>query len=168
VTVEKTNVLHAILAVKTPLAAVFGFSRAIHILESPNAISLDNQTLLIGPVRQGEMNDQPSNSSEIPLEAVFTVLSDEYRRIVLTYLLQENKLVAVDELVNHLLEEPQSGDKFRQDEVRESVAIALHHIHLPMMDDVGMIEYDPEQNEVKITEIAQEIESSLEFDKFIT
>ena len=110
------------------------------------------------------MKDQSSDLSGIPLEAVFTVLSDEYRRVVLTHLLKESKLVGVDELVNRLVEELQPDDEIRQDKVRERIVIELHHIHLPMMDDVGLVEYDSEQNEVETTEAAQEIEF---FPKFI-
>lgn len=35
------------------------------------------------------------------------------------------------------------------DETRDRVAVSLHHVHLPLLDEFGVLEYDTERREIE-------------------
>ncbi|NHN59074.1 MULTISPECIES: hypothetical protein [Halorussus] len=45
---------------------------------------------------------------------------------------------------------------------RERVAASLHHSHLPKLADAGVVEYDPGESRVVLTETAAELEPYFE------
>ncbi len=75
-------------------------------------------------------------SGEVDL--LFDVLREPCRRLVLTRL-QRNGRVSVERIVNE--RRLRSGD-------RESVEIDLYHVHLPMLEREGLIEYDERSGEI--------------------
>lgn len=78
---------------------------------------------------------------------MFTVLANEHRRLILSYLAEtDNDVTTFEDLVDHLLvHEAEAVD----DLTDESVAIALHHIHLPKLKEAGLIEYDTQSETVR-------------------
>ncbi len=86
---------------------------------------------------------QPSSTAETPASEtspstneIFDALTAVQRRYVLHYL-AGTEVVTLGELAEWVA---------RQDEVDEDAertAIMLHHGHLPMLTDVGLVEYDP-------------------------
>ncbi|WP_435159800.1 DUF7344 domain-containing protein [Haladaptatus sp. DFWS20] len=88
-----------------------------------------------------------------PIEVLFDVARDKYRRAILQYLdgITEN-VVDVADLVAHV-HATTSGDTSESpsEEPRESGALeleTLHHYHLPLLDAAGLITYDILQQEV--------------------
>lgn len=84
------------------------------------------------------------------LDRVFEVLSSRWRRYVLYFLSQiPGRVVERDQLV----EAVRYCDKADRDTSgvpsRDAVARDLHHRHLPLLDDVGVIEYDRRQGTVR-------------------
>jgi predicted transcriptional regulator len=65
----------------------------------------------------------------------YRLLSDENRRLVLATLAETGPttLLALAEAVSNGKSVPQSVDE---------TAVKLHHVHLPMLDDAGVIAYD--------------------------
>ncbi|WP_455429073.1 DUF7344 domain-containing protein [Haloarcula brevis] len=68
---------------------------------------------------------------------LFPALAKKRRRIVLQYLHESgDESVTFEALVEHLVERESCGDD------RERVAVRLHHMALPKLADVGVVEYD--------------------------
>lgn len=89
------------------------------------------------------------------IDDVLTLLSDRYRRHSLACLDGLPAPVALEDLTDQV-----AGREFQQppDKVsmikRTQIATALHHTHLPKLEEDGIIVYD--SNEGKVTEITIE------------
>ncbi len=84
-----------------------------------------------------EMSDSWSESRAVDRYAVFELLSNGHRYRLLTTLLEEGTTTAI----------PPSDDTGPEADL-ESVRLALYHIHLPKLDDAGLIEWDRDRNQV--------------------
>lgn len=75
------------------------------------------------------------------------LLQSLHRRLAVAVLSERTPPVDLDELalatVDQSVEEESASLT-----VREST-ISLHHAHLPLMDDLGVLEYDPQTNRVR-------------------
>lgn len=81
-------------------------------------------------------------------DALFECLAKRRRRIVLTYLLNSrNQSAAVEELVTAVIE----AESHSSSPDPESVAITLDHVHLPLLADTGLIEYERDRGIVTTT-----------------
>lgn len=79
------------------------------------------------------MSGSRSGSRTVDRYAVFELLSNGHRHRLLRTLLEEGSTTAI----------PPSDDT-----TPESVRIALYHIHLPKLDEAGLIEWDRDRNQV--------------------
>jgi hypothetical protein len=75
------------------------------------------------------------------------LLADECRRTVLETVARLHRTThetTLGELASDIgrLEGHDDTDR------KEALVIDLHHVHLPMMDEAGVIEYDPETNRI--------------------
>ena len=89
-------------------------------------------------------------SGPVALDPMFEALGDPGRRYVLTYLLLREEYVSLSELVDYVVElrdESESRGRFRAELVRDLV-----QTHLPMLADVGLIDYRIERQFVGPTE----------------
>lgn len=87
-----------------------------------------------------------SDESDVNTDALFDLLSDTRRRYVLSYLHGTDGDVAeLSELVDWVMrQEADGGD----DDRYESVAVALHHTHLPRLAESGVLDYDVQSQTV--------------------
>lgn len=97
----------------------------------------------------------PRNLSE---REVHKSLRNLRRRYVLYYLLRRERPVRLDELVDQVAawEANQPAEDVPSD-WRKSVYSALRQTHLPTLESVGILRYDPETNVVELTDRAQTI-----------
>ena len=87
-----------------------------------------------------EHRDTGAVAFSTPVDAMPDDLDDR-KRTILTYLTTVGGAVTVDELIDQLLaREPTETDTDRTD-ARERLAIALYHVHLPKLADLGSITY---------------------------
>lgn len=92
---------------------------------------------------RGSRTEEPDALS---VSTVFDVLSDEKRRHALYYLLEDASGTAeASEIADHL----QSVGFGSRWSGREAVLAALHHRHLPRMEDAGLVEYEGEGGAVR-------------------
>lgn len=98
-------------------------------------------------------------SSDRRASRVFDVLSNERRRKALSYLVEHDASVDIDELVSQLASETDI-DSREADWSR--LELMFHHAHLPKMADAGLVEYDQETASVEKTEMANEMARRLE------
>ena len=90
----------------------------------------------------------PESGNSVSPDVVLSVIANEYRRAVLRSLNRtEGKEVGLstltDEVAEHVRGEP------LVDEQRQRVRIALHHNHLPKLEECGMIVHDTETDLVR-------------------
>ncbi len=83
------------------------------------------------------VSDTKSGSQTVDRYAVFELLSNGHRHRLLTTLLEEGSTTAI----------PPSDDAGPEADP-ESVRLALYHIHLPKLEDAGLIEWDRDRNQV--------------------
>jgi len=104
-----------------------------------------------------------SGGSVSPDDA-FDILSNPRRRCILHYLKRnEDRRVGFRELVEYVAawENDTTVEQLDSDE-RKRVYTALRQSHIDRMDDVGVIDYDADCDEVTLTEEAREVELYLE------
>lgn len=70
------------------------------------------------------------------------VLAERDRRVVLDVLADRTAPVGLGELAAAVAARESGGER-ADEETIELVGIRLHHNHLPMMADLGIIDYDP-------------------------
>lgn len=88
------------------------------------------------------------------LDVFYRSLADRRRRFVLSYLVDtDGRSVAFEELVDAAVRA--ETDSLAPD--RRSVAVALHHTHLPMLADRGLVEYDRNRGVVTTTDRTQQV-----------
>lgn len=83
-------------------------------------------------------------------ESVLRVLSETRNRDILTALEDANRALDVDELAERLVApETRSDDSTEAEDDLERVRISLHHHRLPKLAEVGLVEYDHDENVVR-------------------
>lgn len=78
------------------------------------------------------------------------LLVAERRRAVLDVLAEWTPPVELDDLVEAIAD-CEDDAALPRSELERRVAISLHHNHLPMMTDVGVVRYDPASNRIEST-----------------
>lgn len=106
------------------------------------------------PLRQEAARIGPQTST-LSTDAAFEVLADGYRRAVLSYLAAHESKVELGELADHV----RSVDSL---DANGNTATTLHHLHLPKLDEVGVVEYDIDQHTVTPTEKIAALEPYIE------
>lgn len=104
--------------------------------------------------------DLGSGAVAPPPDALFTALADATRRHAMLYLLDESP-ASLHEIADVLAgwrldEQPAVG----HDEHGDVVA-ALHHRHLPVLDDAGLTVYDRDDGTVEATALAPVVEDTV-------
>ena len=77
------------------------------------------------------------------------LLADERRQVVLDVLPEETSELALEELATAVLEQGPT-DPGDEPTSRKEVAVSLHHVHLPILADVGVLDYDAENHRVAV------------------
>ena len=78
------------------------------------------------------------------IDVVFELLSDRHRRTLCRYVTEADRTVfSVGELATELAEGEPSID-------RERLEVELAHVHLPMLADRGVLEYDSRSGAVRL------------------
>ncbi|WP_135851057.1 DUF7344 domain-containing protein [Halorussus salinus] len=88
------------------------------------------------------------------LDAAFALLADPVRRAALATLAEGDETVyAVDSLATAVASKRQAanaGDRTFEDATRaRSLAVELHHRHLPKLESHGVVRYDPAERSVE-------------------
>lgn len=77
------------------------------------------------------------------------LLADDRRRAVLAVLDAHGSAVPFEELAA-AVEAHERGGHVAADEASDRVRIALHHVHLPMLDEAGVLSYEPRTKRVEV------------------
>jgi DNA-binding transcriptional ArsR family regulator len=96
-----------------------------------------------------------TDTETISTDRTLQLLADEQRRELLRFLIETDKdVVTVDDLVAAAAgPDPAETQRTR---------IEIHHVHLPKLDDAGVVDYDPEHGLIRYRS-AESIEQLLGF-----
>ena len=95
--------------------------------------------------RAGDRRQQ-TTAAEISEREQCRLLADERRRTIVAALAEQSSPVTLGELATTLgARETSRGNR----DSHRTLEVRLHHVHLPLMADVGVIDYDPGENRVE-------------------
>lgn len=111
-----------------------------------------------GENREQAQTDALEAAREDSLDTVFTVLSDQRRRYILDCLDEYDTPMALNDLAEEVAvrEYDSPITEISVTQVKE-VSISLHHVHVPRMEDAGLVEYERDDNLVALSEDGQEV-----------
>lgn len=90
---------------------------------------------------------QRTAGGEVSERERYRLLADERRRVVADVLAEQSSPVTLGELATAL--EARDASRTEGVESPRTLEIQLHHVHLPMMDEAGVVDYDPGANRVE-------------------
>lgn len=94
----------------------------------------------------GDRRQQPTREKRSERDR-YRLLADERRRVVADVLAEESSAVTLGELTA-AVEARETGGTGSVDAER-ALEIQLHHVHLPLLDEAGVLDYDPDANRVE-------------------
>lgn len=98
-----------------------------------------------------------AESESAPFDAVFDALADERRRETVSQLVEAGGEMSVDGLLAAVATDGRGIETVADGSGRH--AIRFHHVHLPKLEDVGLVEYDHETETVELTDLGETIQS---------
>ena len=85
------------------------------------------------------------------LDRVFSTLSDSQRRLVCRYLARADEhVVSVGELSAFVADARTDRSPATHDDQRSRIETRLYHVHLPALDDAGIVDYDAKNGSVTV------------------
>lgn len=99
-----------------------------------------------------------TENADLSPDALFTILSDGRRRYALRYLSQKVGAVSLTDLAEQIAiwEETLTQDRF------ERVLTGLYHVHVPKLEEAGLVRYDARQETVELLETAAQATAHLD------
>lgn len=89
----------------------------------------------------------------IELDTLLDLCGDQHRRIVLATLATEQRPLTIRDLTMTILEHNhQTTVAEASEEAVTRILSSLHHVHVPKLECVGVVDYDPERQLVEPTE----------------
>ncbi|WP_134670514.1 DUF7344 domain-containing protein [Halorussus marinus] len=105
------------------------------------------------------MFDSGERSATLTTDEVFELLSDADRRCALVVLRRADGAVSLGELASATVAIAEDRDpEGVADDERERTATALHHRHLPRLAEAGVVDYDPAESRVELTDAAADLD----------
>ena len=93
---------------------------------------------------------------ELSVSEVHDVLRNDRRRLVLERLRTARDAETVSDLAEHI-GGVEAGESPPPRNVRQSVYVSLHQTHLPKLDELGVVDYDPDGKTVELAANAREL-----------
>lgn len=109
-------------------------------------------------MRQGNNRGGLRSPCQTELDAVLVALAHPYRRYLLKYLDEPEREVTVTELAA-VISQGAGPDALPGSEPRgiDTVETSLYHIHVPKLAEIDVVEFDPGEGTVLLTERWEEV-----------
>lgn len=91
------------------------------------------------------------NALDAEMDALLGALSHPLRRMLLVQLHESRGPVDLSTMAEELARWSRTGDVDLSTDDSEQMYAALYHRHVPLMVDAGLLEYDSEEDEMKLT-----------------
>ncbi|WP_135825447.1 DUF7344 domain-containing protein [Halorussus ruber] len=96
----------------------------------------------------GARDQRPVAEVSLSLDSTLEILADHDRRVIIDYLRAEaDQTATVGELADYLVS--QKVEKADERPSSDRVQTMLHHIHVPKLVDVGLVDYDARNEEIR-------------------
>jgi DNA-binding transcriptional ArsR family regulator len=106
--------------------------------------------------------EPPTGAVSISRDTAFEILTNPRRRYALSYLRSKSGTVSIGELAEAVAAwEQDTNVELVSSKERKSVYTSLYQTHLPKMADAGVIVYDRQRGQVRLSDTATEL------DKFV-
>ncbi|SDD92854.1 hypothetical protein [Natrinema hispanicum] len=93
----------------------------------------------------------------------FTILADTRRRYALYHLTRQDAPVSFDNLVTQVAaKETDTEPDAVDNESFNAVASAMHHVHLPMLSERGVVTYEANPGEIKLVDDPSSLQPHLD------
>lgn len=111
----------------------------------------------------GETTAEQDGENGLSTDDVFEVLYNRRRRDVIRYLREREGSATTSDLAEHIAAK-ENGIPVQQlsSSQRKRVYVGLYQNHLPMMDDIGVIDYEKNRGTVRLRECATQLEPYLD------
>lgn len=111
----------------------------------------------------GETTAERDDKNDLPTDAVFEVLYNRRRRDVIRYLRERDGSATASDLAEHIAaKENDITVQQLSSSQRKRVYVGLYQNHLPMMDDIGVIDYEKDRGTVQLRECVTQLEPYLD------
>jgi hypothetical protein len=96
----------------------------------------------------GARDRRPVGEVSLSLDTTLEILADHDRRAIIDYLRDDaDQTATVEELAGHLVS--QTAEKVDERPSSDRVQTMLHHVHVPKLVDVGLVDYDARNEEIR-------------------
>ncbi|SER08875.1 DUF7344 domain-containing protein [Natrinema salaciae] len=93
--------------------------------------------------------DAEDDVEPVPIDPSFDALNDPYRRSICRYAMRTTADTAThEELVDYVVD--RAPETAAADPDRREIATELRHVHLPKLDEAGLIEHDRQRGVVHV------------------
>jgi hypothetical protein len=93
--------------------------------------------------------EPPENTTNLSESETHRLLSDDRRRLALEILDERTTGTTLDSLASEVVRR-ESGVDASDVSATERVRISLHHNHLPLLSDMGVVEYDATSQHIEL------------------
>ncbi|MFC6615607.1 hypothetical protein ACFQAS_11735 [Halopenitus salinus] len=100
-------------------------------------------------------------TTDLPESDVYTVLANARRRETVRHLTTSNGTITLGTLATEIAAE-ETGQSPPPKAAYDSVRSSLRQTHLPMLDDLGVVEYDPDTHVIRLRERARDVDTYME------
>jgi hypothetical protein len=97
-----------------------------------------------------------SDDERLDKTVVYEILSSERRRRAIDYLKASENGVEVGDIAEYIAEE-ETGESPPPKDARKTVYVSLHQTHLPKMDDLDIVNYNTDTNEVTLSDSFRDV-----------
>lgn len=91
-------------------------------------------------------HEKSNTTAAIDDSVRYRLLADEQRRLVIETLCDASGGISLSELTDEVIQRADYDETSNPKRVR----IRLHHAHLPMLDESGVIDYDWEERQIDV------------------
>jgi hypothetical protein len=107
--------------------------------------------------------DPPEMEEQLSLDLVFQVLKNQRRRNVLLYLKQHEDPASLGDLSEFIAAKENGKEEAAlTSQERKRAYVGLYQCHLPMMDDVGVVDFNKDRGIISLTPRAEVLDSYLD------
>lgn len=110
-----------------------------------------------------DTNSEQDGETDLSTDDVFEVLYNRRRRDVIRYLRERDGSATASDLAEHIAaKENDIPVQQLSSSQRKRVYVGLYQNHLPMMDDIGVIDYEKNRGSVQLRECTTQLEPYLD------
>ena len=107
------------------------------------------------------MGAQTKDRADLDAGEIHDILRNDRRRLAIKCLREQDGALSVRDLSEEVATR-ETGEAPAPRDKRRSVYVSLHQTHLPKLDDLGIVDYDPDGKTVELAANADALEAYLD------